>query len=76
MRDGGEMPIHGSLRPNHCGEFHATRNLVGKEKAGKRCGRRPITTEIARGKRSEGLWKIHRVIDKKRRRRVTFVLDF
>jgi hypothetical protein len=39
MKDGGEPPIHGGLRPDHRGRIRATRNLVGKEKAGKRCGR-------------------------------------
>jgi hypothetical protein len=39
MRDGGEPPIRGGLRPDHRGEIRATRNLAGKEKAGKRCGR-------------------------------------
>ena len=39
MRDEGEPPIHGGLRPNHRGEICATRNLAGKEKAGKRCGK-------------------------------------
>jgi hypothetical protein len=39
MRDGGELPIRGGLRPDHRGEIRATRNLAGKEKAGKRCGR-------------------------------------
>ena len=34
-----------------------------------------VTKKIARGEKLEGLWKkIYRVIDKKRRRRVTFVL--
>jgi hypothetical protein len=32
MRDGGEPPIHGSLRPDHRGEVHATRNLDRKKK--------------------------------------------
>jgi hypothetical protein len=58
MRDGGEPPIHGSLRPDHRGEFCATHNLAGKEKARKRCGRESVTTEIARGEKLEGLWKI------------------
>ena len=35
MRDGGEPPIHGSLRPDHCGEVRATCNLTGKENAEK-----------------------------------------
>jgi hypothetical protein len=39
MRDGGEPPIHGGLRPDHHGEIRATRNLARKEKAGKRCGK-------------------------------------
>jgi hypothetical protein len=39
MRDGGELPIRGGLRPDHRGEIHATRNLIEKEKEGKRCGR-------------------------------------
>jgi hypothetical protein len=57
MRDGGEPPICGSLRPDHRGEVHATRNLAGKEKEGKRCGRGAVATEIARGEKLEGLWK-------------------
>jgi hypothetical protein len=39
MRDEGEPPIYGGLRPNHRREIRATRNLTGKEKASKRCGR-------------------------------------
>ena len=39
MRDEGEPPIRGGLRPDHRGGIRATRNLVEKEKAGKRCGR-------------------------------------
>jgi hypothetical protein len=39
MRDGGEPPIRGGLRPDHRGGIRATRNLAGKEKAGKRRGR-------------------------------------
>ena len=39
MRDGGEPPIRGGLRPDHRGGIRATRNLAGKEKASKRCGR-------------------------------------
>ena len=30
MRDGGEPPIHGGLRPDHSGEIRATHNLAGK----------------------------------------------
>jgi hypothetical protein len=57
MRDGGEPPICGSLRPDHHGEVRATCNLTEKEKAGKRCGRGQSRKEIARGEKSEGLWK-------------------
>jgi hypothetical protein len=32
MRDGGEPPIHGGLRPDHHGEIHATRNLAEKKR--------------------------------------------
>jgi hypothetical protein len=32
MRDGGELPICRGLRPDHSGEIHATRNLVGKKR--------------------------------------------
>ena len=39
MRDGGELPIHGDLRPDQCLEICATHNLSRKEKAGKRCGK-------------------------------------
>ena len=39
MRDGGEPPIRGGLRPDHCVGIRATHNLAEKEKAGKRCGR-------------------------------------
>jgi hypothetical protein len=39
MRDWGELPIHGGLRPDHRGGIRATHNLAGKEKGGKRCGR-------------------------------------
>jgi hypothetical protein len=71
-----EPTIRGSLRTDHCGEVHSTHNLAEKEKAGKRCGRWVVMTKITRGKKLEGLWKIHRVIDKQRRRRVTFILNF
>jgi hypothetical protein len=51
MRDGGEPPIRGILRPDHCREVHATHNLARKEKAGKKCGRGGSdATEIIRGK--------------------------
>jgi hypothetical protein len=32
MRDGGEPPIRGGLRPDHRGEIRATRNLAGKKR--------------------------------------------
>jgi hypothetical protein len=76
MRDGGEPPIHGSLRPDHRGEVRATRNLAGKEKAGKRCGRGQSRQRSQEGRNRKDSGKIYRVIDKQRRRRVTFVLDF
>jgi demethoxyubiquinone hydroxylase (CLK1/Coq7/Cat5 family) len=57
MRDGDEPPIRGSLRLDHRGEVSATQNLTGKEKVAKICGRRSNVTEIARGEKSEELWK-------------------
>ena len=39
MRDGGELPICGGLRPEHSGGIRATHNLAKKEKAVKKCGR-------------------------------------
>jgi hypothetical protein len=38
MRDGGELPIHRVLRPNHREEDHATHNLAEKEKRHEECG--------------------------------------
>jgi hypothetical protein len=49
MRDGGEPPIHGSLRPDHRGEFRATCNLTEKEKTRKRCGRGSRDRDCKRG---------------------------
>jgi hypothetical protein len=76
MRDGGEPPIRGSLRPDHHEEVRATRNLTGKEKAGKRCGGSQSRRGSQEGRNRKDSGKIYRVIDKQRRRRVTFVLDF
>ena len=77
MRDGGEPPICGSLKPDHCGEVHATRNLAGKEKAGKRCGGWGQSRQRSQeGRNQKDSGNIYRVIDKQRRRRVTFLLDF
>jgi hypothetical protein len=56
MRDGGEPPIRGGLRPDHRGEIRATRNLAGKEKVGKRCGKGGAREGDHRKKRSEELW--------------------
>jgi hypothetical protein len=57
MRDGGEPPIYGGLRPDHRREIHATLNLTGKEKAGKKGVEERGGREggIAK-KRSEELW--------------------
>jgi hypothetical protein len=58
MRDGGEPPIRRVLRPDHCEENRATRNLANREKAGSvgdQGGRRE-------GKRKRTLEK-HRVSD-------------
>jgi hypothetical protein len=47
-----------------------------KRKGRKEVWKGAVATEIARGEKSEELWKIYRVIDEQRRRRVTFILDF
>jgi len=47
MRDGGEPPSHGGLRPDHRGEIRTTLNLARKEKASKRCGREGREGDIA-----------------------------
>jgi hypothetical protein len=51
MRDGGEPPIHGGLRPDHRRGIRATHNLAGKEKAGKK------VWEGTRGGSQEKDWK-------------------
>ena len=76
MRDGGEPPICGSLRPDHRGEVRATHNFSRKEKAGKRCGRGQSWQRSQEERNQKGSGKIYRGIDKQRRRRVTFVLNF
>jgi hypothetical protein len=38
MRDGGEPPIRGGLRPDHRGGIRATRNLAGKKRQVKGVG--------------------------------------
>jgi hypothetical protein len=53
MRNGGEPPIHGGLRPDHRGEIRATRNLAEKKRQVK--GVEGRCTRERRGKRSEEL---------------------
>jgi hypothetical protein len=59
MRDGGEPPIRRVLRPDHCEEDRATRNLAEKEKRQEECairGRRE-------GKRRRRTLEKYRVSD-------------
>jgi hypothetical protein len=53
MRDGGEPPIRRVLRPDHCEENRATRNLAEQRK-GRKCGRSRADAR----ERGRELWKI------------------
>jgi hypothetical protein len=74
MRDGGEPPIRRSLGPNHHEENRATCNL-----AREKCKERRVVGVEVRGRAREKINQKNfgklRVNDKKRRRRVTFILD-
>jgi hypothetical protein len=49
MRDGGEPPIHGVLRPDHREEDRATHNLAERRKGRKSVGSRADVRERRRG---------------------------